>query len=535
MTLGTTGPHIRGTVFLLSLACYQAHAQQPVVASKGVVNAASLSQPVAPGSIVSIFGSNLADAVYDALSTPLPHKLGGTSVTIGGVSTPLFYVSPGQINAQVPSSLSDSYTAYAPVNVVVTTKAGVSAPAAVLLYVNGPGVFTANGSGCGQAAALNVAPDGSLSLNSTSNSAAPGDSVVLFGTGFGQPYFRSADGTPALGVQTLGYAGGFSVNGAGSYSLQYLGVAPGLVGTDQANLQIPMGTRNGCAVPVEIGADFAPSQTVSISINAARGQCVDPAPQSYGTIALVRTISTGTSADGETDTLSARFPSGPQLTRPAVSQTTAPGDYIANSGGPSLPSRSCPVAGYAPLSAGTINVNGPTGSAALAPDLTTGSVAYSKSLPTGFLFGGTYNFSFTGGSTIGNFQGSVAVDPPIQVTAVDALASNSPNPVTIAWAGAAPNSMVKVSLVYSSFMSSRSSYGYAPASAGSFTFQPVCSGNPVPMGSGVVCSFGLPGITEVVVEQMPLAARTPTFQVSGLSGDVQIWWTYRYIIGVPAS
>ncbi len=520
----------RGIGWTAFLLCCHANAQQPVVAPGGVVNAASLSQPVAPGSIVSIFGTNLADAVHSAVATPLPINLGGTSVTIGGVSAPLFYVSPGQINAQTPSSLTVTYAAFTTANVVVTTGAGSSAPVAVPLYVEGPGVFTADGSGCGQAAALNVAPDGSFSPNSASNSAAPGDFVVLFGTGFGKPYFPPADGTPATAVQTLEYGSGFSINGAGSFPLPYLGLAPGLVGTDQANLQIPIGTRNGCAVPINIDGALGPSQTVSISVNSARGQCADPATRSYGTISLVKTITTGTGADGEADTLSAWFPSGPQLTRPAVSRSTEPGSYYANVTGPGsspIPGRSCPVAGYVPLSAGTINVSGPTGSATVAP--ATGSGIYSKSLPAGFLFGGSYSVSASGSSNVGPFQGSVAVDPPIQITAAVTPVINS-KPITIEWAGAAPNSIVKVSLVYQSFMTSVSSYGYAPASAGSFTFQPVCAGNPVPMGSGVVCSFGLPGITEIVVEQMPLADRVPTIQVSGITGGVQVWWTYRYVI-----
>ena len=521
------------TVFLLSATSLPICAQQPIIASGGVVSAASYGQPVSPGSIVSIFGTNLADAVHSAAWTPLPTNLGGTSVTIGGVSAPLFYVSPGQINAQAPTSLSVTYSAFTTANVVVTTGAGASAPAAVSLYVEGPGVFTADGSGCGQAAALNVAADGSFSPNSPLNSAAPGDFVVLFGTGFGLPYFPPADGTPALGTQTLGYGSGFSINGAGLFSVPYLGLAPGLVGTDQVNVQIPIGTRNGCAVPVDIEGALRPSQTVSITVNSERGRCVDPATQSYGMISLTKTVSTGTSADGEIDTLSAEFPSGPQLARPVVSQSTAPGDYIANSPGQPAPGRSCPVAGYVPLSAGTINVSGATGSATVAPDLATGSVASSKNLPAGFLFGGTYSVSASGSSSVGPFQGSVAVDPPIQITGVGVPATDSPNPVTVAWAGAAPNSVVKISLVYQSFMNSTSSFGYAPASAGAFSFQPVCTGNPVPQGSGVVCSFGLPGITEIVVEQMPLADQIPTFQASGLSGGVQISWTYRYVFGVP--
>ena len=69
------------------------------------VNAASYGAPqlpsIAPGSIATIFGSNLATDTVAATSTPLPNQLGGTTVTVDGVRAPLFYVSPTQINFQV--------------------------------------------------------------------------------------------------------------------------------------------------------------------------------------------------------------------------------------------------------------------------------------------------------------------------------------------------------------------------------------------------------------------------------------------------
>jgi hypothetical protein len=126
------------------------------------------------------------------------------------------------------------------------------------------------------------------------------------------------------------------------------------------------------------------------------------------------------------------------------------------------------------------------------------------------------------------------VDPPIQITAVDVPAANSANPLTITWTGAAPNSVVKASLVYRNFSDDLADYGYVPAGAGTFTFQPICVGNPAPMGSGRYCSFGLPEVTEVVVKQMPLTAQIPTFQASGVTGGIQIQWSYRYVFGVPA-
>jgi hypothetical protein len=132
---------------------------------------------------------------------------------------------------------------------------------------------------------------------------------------------------------------------------------------------------------------------------------------------LVRTISTGTSEDGETDTLSGLFPSGPQLVQPVESQGPLDG-YIANVFQSPGPARSCPVVGYAQLSAGTLGVKGPNGAAIVAPSSTSGSVTYSQNLPQGFLGAGTYSVSASGGSIVGPFQGSVTVDAPIEITAV---------------------------------------------------------------------------------------------------------------------
>jgi uncharacterized protein (TIGR03437 family) len=154
--------------FFIAISC--AFAQLPTISPGGIVEAASYSAPVAPGSLVTIFGNNLASSEITARSIPLPAVLGGTSVLVNGMSAPLLYVSPNQINLQFPSSLPFNQAAQ------VTVVTSVS-----------PSLFTADGSGCGQLAALNVSSDGGVSLNSPANSAAPGDIVSLYGTGMGVP------------------------------------------------------------------------------------------------------------------------------------------------------------------------------------------------------------------------------------------------------------------------------------------------------------------------------------------------------------
>src|SRR5438045_7779227 len=92
-------------VLILGSAAY---AQTPSVASGGVLNAASFDRamPVTPGSLISIFGSNLAATTATADSIPLSTRLGGVGVTINGVDAPLngvFHTANGdQINAQLP-------------------------------------------------------------------------------------------------------------------------------------------------------------------------------------------------------------------------------------------------------------------------------------------------------------------------------------------------------------------------------------------------------------------------------------------------
>src|SRR2546427_648804 len=82
----------------------QGLAQVPSIANGGVVNGASFAagSSVAPGSIISILGDNLAIASISAKDVPLPTSLATTSVRVNGMLAPLYYVSSKQINAQLP-------------------------------------------------------------------------------------------------------------------------------------------------------------------------------------------------------------------------------------------------------------------------------------------------------------------------------------------------------------------------------------------------------------------------------------------------
>jgi len=516
----------------ISFLIHPALCQVPQLNVNGVVNAASYAQPIAPGSIVSIFGSNLAVATAVAVKTPLPAQLAGTWVTVNGIQAPLFFVSPGQINFQVSSSVPFSYAGFSTVEVIVTTAAGLSAPVEVPFNQTSPAVFTTDASGCGQAVALNVAPDGTYSVNSALNSAAQGDYIVLFGNGFGTAeYAQPPDGVAPSGAAQMPYAGGGIVDGEPLTLLSYFGLAPGLVGVDQANFQIPADTRDGCAVPVAIETALI-SPTVTISIHSGRGHCVDPPTQSYGNISLTRTIATGTGHDGETDTFSAAFLSGPGLKRPQQPQLQ-PGSYSANDYIPLATSRSC-LAGYTGLSAGSIQVQGPAGSVAIPPvTAQDGSVTYSQSLPTGFIAPGAYSIAAAGSATTAAFAGQVSVGSPIQIQTdlSPGTTVSSDQPFTLTWSGGDSGTRVTVKLAYTTGLGDYYDYTYADAANGYLTFDPLCTGYPFPAGNGQFCTFGLPGIDQVIVEVSAGPNNVASLSAQGITEGVQVSWTYRYIFG----
>ena len=102
----------------------------------GLTNGASFKQVYAPGMILSVFGSQLATATASAGGVPLPSTLSGVSATINGVAAPLYYVSPGQLNIQVP------YQTPLNTNVQLTlNNNGQTSSSSLRLAAAAPGIF----------------------------------------------------------------------------------------------------------------------------------------------------------------------------------------------------------------------------------------------------------------------------------------------------------------------------------------------------------------------------------------------------------
>jgi uncharacterized protein (TIGR03437 family) len=196
-----------------------------------IYNAASyeVGDVVAPGEIVTIFGSGLASSAAGAPGVPLPLSLNGLTVTIGGTPAPLFYVSPGQINLQAPSGLSLGAAS------LVITVNGQTVTRAVNVVAVRPGIFV-------------VTHASDFSLVTAQNPAQAGEYLALFATDLGPTSPSVPDGAAApLGLTPL--VGACEVYETGILQpAQYCGLAPETVGVYQVNFQLAPNMPSGLNV-----------------------------------------------------------------------------------------------------------------------------------------------------------------------------------------------------------------------------------------------------------------------------------------------
>jgi uncharacterized protein (TIGR03437 family) len=184
----------------------------------------------------------------------LPTTLGDIQVLINGTPAPLYYVSSGQVNLVIPMNNPTSGTA--DVQVVRASQSAVLAAGSIPLDAVSPGLFTSNGGGQGQVAAINE--DGTI--NSPTNPVPRGKVIVLYGTGAGFITNGPADGVPVSGATNTDnhpriiigtdYADDF---------IQYSGLAPGFPGMWQINVQIPSTVAPNIVTPVAVTLNSVPS------------------------------------------------------------------------------------------------------------------------------------------------------------------------------------------------------------------------------------------------------------------------------------
>jgi uncharacterized protein (TIGR03437 family) len=226
-------------------------AQIPAV--QGVVNSASFNpgEALSPGSMISIFGSNLSTSTARANVLPLPATLGGAQVTFGSTPAPLLYVSAGQINALIPWGLPADTA-----SMTVTVASASSVPTTLAIGPSNPGIFASGGN----AIAVVLGPDGqSKGLMSSTNAAQPGDIVEVYATGLGAvtnpPVAGAAPGSVLAyaALPVVASIGGVAAN------VMFAGLAPGFAGLFQVNVVVP---QTFCATCGVSGAGTSPAGAV---------------------------------------------------------------------------------------------------------------------------------------------------------------------------------------------------------------------------------------------------------------------------------
>lgn len=254
-------------VFLLSGAAAWPQTPPPVVDPSGVSNAAGASsvQGVAPGSLVSIFGSNLASSMAAAGTVPLSMSLSGVSVMFNNSPAPVQAISGSQINVQVPWGIAPGTA-----QLVATRDDGMSsAPVNVQVAATAPAIYNIGGQG------IAINSDGSLAAPSNSipgiatHPAKLGDpnGLTILATGLGAVSAPIADGANSADMvrNTLG-APTVMVGGVAA-QVMFSGLSPQFVGLNQINVVLPAGTPTGNAVTLQLQMGTTNSNIVTIAVS----------------------------------------------------------------------------------------------------------------------------------------------------------------------------------------------------------------------------------------------------------------------------
>ncbi len=210
-------------------------------ATAAIVNAASEAPTsIAPGEVISLFGTGLGAAVNGLTLNAggkVATSLGGTQVLINGVAAPLIYASPSQLNVIVPYEVTGSTIA----NIQVQWGGLPSAEWGIPVAPSSPAIFTIPENGAGQAAVLNQ----DNSVNSSSNPAARGTVIQIYATGGGQTSPASSTGSVAPAEANLTLPVTVTI-GAANAQVVYAGNAPGEAeGVVQINAVVPQSVMPG--------------------------------------------------------------------------------------------------------------------------------------------------------------------------------------------------------------------------------------------------------------------------------------------------
>jgi uncharacterized protein (TIGR03437 family) len=213
----------------------------PILNQNGTLNAFAITAepgiPIAPGTIVQIYGSGLSSQTVAGSTIPLLNSLGGTSVIIGGIAAPLYFVSPGQVNALVPFELTAGQT----YEVIVNANGALTTPQTIQSGTVSPGIAEYPS---GYAIAQHAATFG---LITDASPAMPGEYVVVYLAGMGPTTVPVVSGvaSPSSPLDSTVNQPTITLNGEAVTNVYFSGLTPTLAGLYQIDLQVPADAPNG--------------------------------------------------------------------------------------------------------------------------------------------------------------------------------------------------------------------------------------------------------------------------------------------------
>jgi uncharacterized protein (TIGR03437 family) len=211
----------------------------------GLQNAASFQDAFAPGMLMSVYGNQLANTTEAAQTSTLPLSLGGVSVTVNGVPAPLWFVSPGQINLQIP------YETPAGRAIVAVNNNGQVSGASFTVSATAPGIFGNSGL---------LTPAASASRGSTASMYVTGDGELSPMIDTGAPPDAN---TPVSQLPRPRARVNVTVAGIPA-DVSFIG-NPWLVGITQINFTVPMNAPAGSQpVVVSVGGVASPAVTLNV-------------------------------------------------------------------------------------------------------------------------------------------------------------------------------------------------------------------------------------------------------------------------------
>ncbi|HLG95996.1 MAG TPA: hypothetical protein VKX49_06770 [Bryobacteraceae bacterium] len=244
----------------------EAPTDPPVFTKDGVLSAAAGQSfaALAPGSIISIYGERLSQSPVGATDTPLPNILAQTNVFMAGEPLPLYYVSPTQINAQVPFDINVNTTQ----QILVQNGPTYSQPVSVDVAPAQPSIFVDSSVAPKQGIVYVVRGTGASQSQFEATPSTPahvGDVVVIYCAGLGIVNPAVASGAAAMGVSSATNPVQVSI-GNQTAPVLFAGLTPGFVGLYQVNATVPADV-SGSAVPIAISVA---GQTSPIAVMAVQ-------------------------------------------------------------------------------------------------------------------------------------------------------------------------------------------------------------------------------------------------------------------------